>query len=156
MYDMTTYPIKRKHPNSPNPQAAAIARLYATAKYTTEKLASIYGITPRQVQRIAKKHGVLRTNAESNKLMAPLKAYHRVPAELRVGRKQLSNKLRLEIILAHPYCTICGAAVIDGIRLEVDHIDNDATNNDVANLQVLCGSCNRGKSHLDRFGATHK
>lgn len=129
----------------------AVAKLYASGSFTTEQLAKQYNISVRQVQRIAKKKGVIRTQAEANRVAAPLKRYHTIPIEMRVKRKQLSNKIRYQVISAHPYCVVCGMRPDDGVRLEVDHIDENATNNDPANLQVLCGKCNTGKSHLHRF-----
>jgi 5-methylcytosine-specific restriction endonuclease McrA len=128
----------------------AISQMYASGKYTTARIAQIYGVSTRQIQRIATKYGIIRTNAEGNRVAAPLKNYHRLPPEMRVKRTQLKNAWRLETILNHPFCTYCGARVEDGIRLEVDHIDNNPTNNAQENLQVLCGPCNRGKYHLSR------
>jgi hypothetical protein len=130
----------------------AIARLYETGKYTTAHLAQLYGVTPRQIQRIATKFGVVRTAAESNKVIAPLKRYRKIPKEMRVTRKSLSRKVRYKTVTEHPYCSTCGMRPDDGVRLEVDHIDNDPSNNVQSNLQVLCALCNMGKSHLDRFG----
>ena len=125
-----------------------------SGKYTTQQLARKFGITPRSIQRTAKKYGVIRTLAESNKDVAPLKNYYRMPKELKVVRKQITNKLRYEILSAQPWCTQCGSRSSDGVRLEVNHIDDDPTNNKRENLQVLCMRCNLGKSHLDRFGST--
>lgn len=129
----------------------SIANLYATGKYTTEQIAIWHKMTVRNVQRIAKAHGVIRSQAEANKLMAPLKHYKKIPVELRVKRKGLSHKLRFRIISEHPYCSNCGSRPDDGIRLEVDHIDENPSNNELSNLQVLCQRCNTGKSHLARF-----
>jgi 5-methylcytosine-specific restriction endonuclease McrA len=132
-------------------QHKSIAQLYDSGKYTTEYIAKTYNISTRQVQRIAKSRGVIRTNAEANKSAAPLKHYYSVPQHLRVQRKQLSNKLRYKLINDSPFCCVCGFTIGDGIRLEVDHIDNNPMNNDLTNLQVLCNLCNKGKSDLDRF-----
>lgn len=132
----------------------AIAKLYSSGLYTTEYLAKTYNVTTRTIQRIARKHGVIRTLAHSNKLIAPLKNYHTIPLDMRVKRKQLSNKTRVSIILNHPYCAICGMRVSDGVRLEVDHIDNNPMNNEPSNLQVLCALCNRGKADMHRFPVT--
>ncbi len=129
-----------------------IVALYKSGKYTTEQIAKNYSISPRQVQRIATKYGIIRTQAEANKLIAPLKNYKTIPAEFKVKRKYITNKLRFEIINKHPYCTVCGMRPNDGVRLEVDHIDNNPTNNTRDNLQVLCTKCNTGKWHLDYFG----
>ena len=130
-----------------------IIALYTSGMYTTEQIANNYNVTPKTVQRICKHDGVLRTAAESNKLIAPLKKYRTIPSELRVKRKSLTNKLRYTLIASHPYCTHCGMKPDDGVRLEIDHIDNNPSNNDKDNLQVLCTLCNIGKSHLDRFGS---
>lgn len=132
----------------------AIAKLYASGTFTTEKLARQYGVTTKTIQRIAKKHGVIRSQAEANRIIAPLKHYHTIPIELRVKRKHISAKLRFQTISNHPYCSVCGSRPLDGIRLEVDHIDENPLNNDPANLQVLCGGCNKGKSHLSRYPVT--
>ena len=129
----------------------SIKRYYLSGKYTTEQIAGWYKITPRQLQRIAKTEGYIRTQTEANRMVAPLKHYATVPVELRVKRKHLSRKVRYKLLSEHPYCTVCGNRPGDGYRLEVDHIDNDATNNVLTNLQVLCGACNMGKSVLDRF-----
>lgn len=132
-----------------------IVALYTSGNYTTQQIADNYHITPKSVQRVVKLAGVIRTQAEANRVAAPLKNYsaHRIPPELRAKRKHLSHKKRYQMLTAHPYCTLCGRRPGDGIRLEVDHIDNNATNNEDNNLQVLCFQCNQGKSHLDRFGA---
>lgn len=131
-----------------------IVALYISGNYTTQQIANNYHITPKSVQRVVKLAGVIRTQAEANKVAAPLKDYsrHRIPPELRVKRKQLSLKKRTQILIAHPYCVVCGSRPDDGVRLEVDHIDNDPANNADDNLQVLCMKCNQSKSHLDRFG----
>ena len=129
----------------------SIIQLYKSGSYTTEYIAKLHSISTKQVQRIAKKAGVIRTQAEANKISVPLKNYQTVPVELRVKRKHISRKIRYQVIANQPYCTLCGMRPSDGVRLEVDHIDEDATNNDLSNLQVLCGACNVGKSHVARF-----
>jgi 5-methylcytosine-specific restriction endonuclease McrA len=136
-----------------NLKHAGVLALYKTGKYTTERIAKNYDISVRQVQRIAGKAGVIRSQAEANRVAAPLKNYRTIPIEMRVKRKQLGNKQRYIIISSHPYCVVCGMKPLDGVRLEVDHIDENPLNNDVSNLQVLCTKCNNGKSQLARFGA---
>lgn len=75
--------------------------------------------------------------------MAHLKNYQ----QARVGRKRVYVPLqvRYDMIADHPYCSICGRTVDDGVRLEIDHRDDDSTNNDLDNLWVLCDLCNKGK-----------
>ena len=129
-----------------------ISRLYASGKFTTEQIAKQYSISTRQVQRIAKKTGVVRTQAEANRTIAPLKKYKKIPKEYRVKRKHLTQKQRYLILSKQGYCTVCGMTPAQGIRLNVDHIDENPENNDPSNLQVLCNNCNQGKSHAHRFG----
>jgi 5-methylcytosine-specific restriction endonuclease McrA len=129
-----------------------IVALYKSGKFTSEQIAINYNITPKTVQRVAKKYGAIRTLAESNKLMAKHKNYKHIPTEYKVRRKHLTNKLRYSIINKQPYCTNCGMKPSEGVRLEVDHINNNSADNNLSNLQVLCQLCNTGKSHLDRFG----
>jgi 5-methylcytosine-specific restriction endonuclease McrA len=127
-----------------------VSQMYKTAQFTTEQIAKNYGISVREVQRIAHKYGVIRTQAEANRVAAPLKKYHTVPLEFRVKRKQLSNRTRYDLLALQPFCTLCGRRAEDGVRLEVDHIDNDPTNNRNSNLQILCALCNTGKYHSSR------
>lgn len=129
-----------------------IAHLYQGGHYTTETIAKNYGVTVRTVQRIAAKYGVVRTISESNKLIAPLKNYKTIPPELRVKRRQITQRLRWEMISAQPWCTVCGRRPNEGVALEIDHIDENPSNNSQDNLQVLCAICNQGKSHHYRFG----
>jgi len=130
---------------------SGVVAMYKSGKFTTEFIAKTYNLSPRAIQRIAHKYGVIRTQAEANRIAAPLKNYHHVPEHLKVKRKHISRKIRYLIIDEHPFCNKCGKRVIDGVRLEVDHIDENAENNDLTNLQVLCNLCNQGKSQLHRF-----
>ena len=129
-----------------------IADIYISAKLTTEQIAKKYNVSTRTIQRILAIMGVIRTAGQSNRAIAHLKNYKCTPEIFKVKRKQISQKLRYITITNHPYCTNCGVRSSDGARLEVDHIDNDPTNNDSTNLQVLCGPCNRGKAHIDKYG----
>lgn len=128
-----------------------IVEMYRSGNYTTAFIALKHGISVRQVQRIASKHGVIRTIDQSNKLMAKYKNYKTIPDDEKVKRKQITQRTRYIIISNHPYCTVCGMRPEDGVRLEVDHIDENPTNNNLENLQVLCTKCNTGKSHAARF-----
>jgi DNA-directed RNA polymerase specialized sigma subunit len=47
---------------------ASVIALYKSGEFTTEQVAKNYDLTPRSVQRIAKKYGVVRTQAEANNL----------------------------------------------------------------------------------------
>lgn len=121
-----------------------IAEDYKNAETTTEKIALKYEISTRQVQRIAKKLGIIRTQSEANKLMAKHKNYEGHKNPNKVTRKSLPKSLRYKLIKAHPFCTNCGNTPIK-CPLQVDHIDGDPSNNKLSNLQVLCMDCNYGK-----------
>lgn len=56
----------------------AIVQAYKSEKFLTKQIADTYGITPRSVQRIAKKWGQIRSQAEGNRVAAPLSVRHRV------------------------------------------------------------------------------
>jgi 5-methylcytosine-specific restriction endonuclease McrA len=63
--------------------------------------------------------------------------------------------LRRDVLLRDGHrCVSCGDGALDGARLEVDHILPVAAGgrDELDNLQVLCKSCNSGKSDDDRFG----
>lgn len=121
---------------------------YNNVTMTVTALAEKYGVTNRTIQRFVKTHGGnIRTVSEANKVTAKLKDYsgHRVPDELKIKRNIIKRTIRYALIKSHPYCTTCGSRPEDGIRLEVDHIDNNPSNNNPINLQVLCMFCNQGK-----------
>lgn len=124
-----------------------IVNHYKNVTMKVEDLAKKYDVTVRTIQRIAKKYGVVRTVAEANKVTAKLKNYssHRVPEHLKVKRNILKRSIRYELISKHPFCSTCGSRPQDGVRLEIDHIDNNPSNNNIDNLQVLCMFCNQGK-----------
>lgn len=64
------------------------------------------------------------------------------------------KKLRYSTIQKYgPVCMCCGASKDDGVRIVVDHIKPVSKfphlKLDPNNLQVLCNSCNMGKSNTD-------
>lgn len=52
-------------------------------------------------------------------------------------------------------CSVCGKSAADGVRMNVDHIKPRMKYPHLAldqrNLAVLCGQCNWGKGHRDRW-----
>jgi 5-methylcytosine-specific restriction endonuclease McrA len=126
----------------------AIANFYQSGKYTTTYIATTFGISTRQVQRIATQHGVVRTAAESNRVIAPLKRHPRIRKKPD-GKKRMTAKLRYQLLMDNPSCALCRGDEF----LQVDHIDEDVTNNELSNLQILCRTCNIGKSQDSKEGA---
>lgn len=64
-------------------------------------------------------------------------------------RKPIKPSVRYQVLKRDNYtCQSCGATVQDGEKLEVDHITpvSKGGTNDIENLQVLCKTCNIGKS----------
>lgn len=121
---------------------------YKNVTMTVTALSEKYNVTPRTIQRLVKKHGIVRSIAEANKVTAKIKDYssNRVADHLKVKRNFIKRSTRYKIIANQPFCTICGSKPEDGVRLEIDHIDDNPSNNDPHNLQVLCMFCNQGKT----------
>lgn len=114
-------------------------------------ISSDWDISERQVQRILKAHDVIRTQSESYKLAIAQgrMVYYKKPEHLKAKRVTIPLPVRYRVLeQAKGRCTLCGNTVEDGIRLEIDHIDNNPSNNAINNLQVLCNLCNSGKSHV--------
>lgn len=49
-------------------------------------------------------------------------------------------------------CGECGFVPVHACQLDVDHIDNNHSNDDPANLQTLCANCHRLKTWHARWG----
>ena len=113
---------------------------------TVFNLAKKYNVSTRTVQRLLVKYKLNRTVAEANKITVKLKDYSalRKPEYLKARRNKLPFGLRYKMIYEHPFCTLCHTKS-DDIPLQIDHIDNNSSNNKQDNLQVLCIDCNQGK-----------
>lgn len=64
------------------------------------------------------------------------------------------NKGRPWAIHKKNSCERCGFVPEHKMQLDVDHIDGDRFNNDVANLQTLCANCHRLKTYKNRDSYT--
>ena len=66
-----------------------------------------------------------------------------------VAVRNVPPKRRIEVFEKYKFrCAYCGSSAADGASLEVDHVIpvSKGGTNDVQNLQILCKSCNIGKS----------
>ena len=54
--------------------------------------------------------------------------------------------LRAAVLREHPLCVLCRTAM----ATEVDHADDDPTNNDRANLSALCKPCHSRRTNASR------
>lgn len=127
-----------------------IVERYKAGDYASN-IAKDFNISPRQVQRVVMNHNASRTISESYKLAIKQgrMKYYIKPEHLKKKRKRLSNQLRYQVLERDNHtCQSCGATVEQGVRIEIDHIDNNPTNNVLVNLQVLCNLCNQGKAYI--------
>lgn len=108
------------------------------------------GVSVRQIQRIIKLSGIMRSQSESYRLAIKVgrMKYKRLPKELLKQRKGIPIILRYKVMSKYGFkCCKCGATAKDD-KIEIDHKDDNPSNNNINNLQVLCSSCNRGKHYM--------
>jgi 5-methylcytosine-specific restriction endonuclease McrA len=86
---------------------------------------------------------VLRSLTEGNRNAAKYRNYEalRVPDHLKSKRKTIPLKIRYQLLMQYKECKVCYGKD----KLQIDHIDNNPSNNALTNLQVLCMQCNYGK-----------
>lgn len=125
---------------------------YLAYDMSIKDIAKKYGVTTRTIQRWAGDMGIVRELRTAQSLSSLYRDYASVSRKLKLGivRTPLPAGVRARMLEEHPYCAMCGATTADGVRLEIDHIDNDPSNHDPDNLQVLCSHCNIGKFHAHR------
>lgn len=111
------------------------------------------GVSTRTVERWAAKVGILRDTRLAQGMTAKYRDYGAISEKQKIGvnkRKAIPSSLRYLLLETYPYCMLCGATPEHGVRLEIDHINNDPSDNRMENLQVLCHKCNMGKFHAYR------
>lgn len=59
------------------------------------------------------------------------------------------RRLRASVLAEEPLCRHCAARGLVVEATDVDHINNDPTNNDRENLQPLCHECHSRKTNAD-------
>lgn len=72
----------------------------------------------------------------------------------KMGRKHWRNRCEVcrQKAWKHrkDYCESCNKKWESGRKFDVDHIDNNPSNNDPSNLQTLCRKCHIEKSKRDK------
>lgn len=114
-------------------------------------------VSLRQVQRIVKKFGLMRTKSEAFRLAIKKgrKRYKKLgPGKsAKEFRKGITLTLRFAAFKRDRFkCTICGHDVKDGIKLEVDHVVRpiNGGKNILENLRTICSACNIGRWHAEQ------
>lgn len=137
----------------------AIVQAYRSGKFLTKQIAETYGVTPRTVQRIAKKWHCVRSHTDGNRVAAPLSPKHRVRLTGRVERrdkkgKSMDRSLRqlrhLVVSLMREqgrdvnHCELCDAFIRDGNWELHQTKDDNATFRD---LRVVCTTCHTARDN---------
>jgi len=127
-----------------------IVQHYLSEAITTKDLAKVYDVTPRTIQRIAKKFGINRNSAQSQKIAwqcsDAIKEHVKLcKANAKQNKRTIRPKTKLFVLQRDNFmCQFCGAG--KEARLCVDHIDENSENNNLDNLRVLCMQCNLGRN----------
>ncbi|WP_328804780.1 HNH endonuclease signature motif containing protein [Noviherbaspirillum galbum] len=61
------------------------------------------------------------------------------------------RKLRASVLAAQPLCADCQRLGLTVPASEVDHVDNDPTNNERSNLMGLCKPCHSSKTQRHEY-----
>lgn len=116
--------------------------------FSSIEIAEKAGLSSRTIQRAIKEAGITRSASDrfKNAISRGRMVYRKLPLEQRKKRIQVPVKLRWQVLEKfNRRCVACGVSGQHG-KLEIDHIDNNPSNNSIDNLQVLCDLCNKGKS----------
>ncbi|MEZ0602951.1 HNH endonuclease [Paraburkholderia sp. IW21] len=76
-----------------------------------------------------------------------LRRYRKICRKCEQAKYDKKNSYKLH---KKTYCEDCGFVAVVPAQLDVDHIDGNHANNDVANLRTLCANCHRLKTYLNR------
>lgn len=126
---------------------------YKAYDMPVKDIATMAGVNVKTIQRWAAKAGIVRDLRTAQGMSAKFRDYRVVSEKQKLNgpkRKTIPPTLRFKLLEAHPYCTACGAKPGLGVYLDIDHINNDPSDNRPENLQVLCHQCNMGKFHAHR------
>lgn len=101
--------------------------------------------TVRSIQRQVKKFGLSRSVGESYRNAISRGRVKWAYKENKKFRTRLNPSLRFKILERDNYkCVLCGATA-ENSNLEIDHINNNPSDNREENLRTLCHDCNFGK-----------
>lgn len=103
--------------------------------------------------KLAKKHSPKRHTARRNEQARKRQQKRALPTN---SKEWLA--LRRHVLDKEPLCR-AGQQAKPKVTIaasEVDHIDGDATNNDLTNLQPLCKACHSVKTRAEQNGVTAK
>lgn len=123
----------------------AIVQAYKSGSFLTKQIASTYGISPRSVQRIVKKWGAARTQAEGNQVAGPLGPRHRIRKKGKSKENQLAN-MRVIVIAVlkeqgrdFSMCELCRTFIPSG-KYQLHHTKYDGAT--IKDLKIVCQQCN--------------
>lgn len=100
----------------------------------------------------------LRTMPMRVGMAAPMVKRHAHAEPSRQARRALATnsaawrKLRSLVLSAEPLCRTCAAKGITRAANHVDHVNGDASNNAMTNLQPLCAPCHSRKTAREDGG----
>lgn len=126
-----------------------IKELYLEGSSCLE-IAELLGLGARRVQRFIQKQGITRDKSETflNAIKRGRMVYTKMPKEQLKNRKRIQHKERYAIFEKYGFkCCKCGNTAKEA-RIQIDHIDNNPSNNALDNLQVVCEPCNKGKMYM--------
>jgi hypothetical protein len=121
---------------------------YLKNERMVKSLAEEFGITTRTIQRLAEKLGVSNQVSKADrqatawKTSPALKADSILRSQNKRKRITIPLRVRFEVLQSQKICQLCGAGKES--RLQIDHIDENPSNNNINNLRVLCDDCNLG------------
>lgn len=104
-------------------------------------------VTVRSIQRYIKQQGISRTVKESFQLAIKKGrvSYEKSPQK---RKKRTRLMIRYQVLERDNFkCVKCGKTSTQ-TQIEIDHINEDPSDNRLENLQTLCEWCNKGKYQL--------
>jgi len=106
---------------------------------------------PSPIKRHKPASAVVRTTGQRN-----LKVKQQANGRTLALNGAAWGRLRALVISEQPLCAQCQREGRIEHGNEVDHIDNDASNNERCNLENLCHACHSLKTQRDQHGSTMK